>query len=111
MPLSQERTFIVTTTIGERVEVHRWKDHLSLEGQPVALVTPELNGTIHIFTGDPQGQRFTLRRYIVSGATFWDILYDVLPTKDYAGQVQALLMQLQHLSRLLLEQQADECHS
>jgi hypothetical protein len=92
-------------------EVRRWKDNLSLEGQPAAFVTPELNGKIHIFTGDPQGQRFTLRRYILAVQPFGDILHDVSPTKDYTGQVQALFKLLQHLSRFLLEQQSDESHS
>ncbi len=102
LPIIKERKFIVTTVSGQQVEVHRRKDNLFFEGQPVAFITPEITGTVHIFTGYPIGQRFPLNRYIVSGSTFWDILYDVPPTKEYAGQVQALLMQFQLLSQFFL---------
>jgi len=108
MNIQRERTFTITTIQGNHVQVKRRKEGLFVEGQPVAFVTPELAGTIHIFTGLPIGNRFALNRYIVSGATFWDILYDVEPTKEYAGQVPALLMQLHQLNRFLLERGSDQ---
>jgi hypothetical protein len=98
MPISQDRTFTVTTVDGKTVQVRRSVEHLYLDGLPTAFITPDVSGEIHIFAGRPHWKMSQLRRYIVSGSTFWDILYDVPPTKELAGQLQALLMQFQQLT-------------
>jgi hypothetical protein len=98
MPISRDRTFTVTTVDGKTVQVRRSVEHLYLDGLPTAFITPDVNGEIHIFTGRPHATMNQLHSYIVSGSTFWDILYDVPPTKEFAGQLQALLMQFQQLS-------------
>ena len=104
MPFRQERTFTVTTIDGTNVQVDRRRDQVYLDGLPAAFITPDVSGTVHIFTGRPQWKIRQLHRYIFSGSTFWDILYDVPPTKEFAGQLQSLLMQFQHLAQQFIEQ-------
>lgn len=98
MPASQERTFTVTTIDGKTVQVRRSSEQLYFDGLPTAFITPDVHGEIHIFTGHPGLTMRQLRRYVFDGATFWDILHDVPPTKELTGQLQALLMQLQQLT-------------
>jgi hypothetical protein len=107
MPAAQERTFTVEAIDGTKVQVHRSPERLFLDGLPTAFITPDVSGTVHIFTGRPHWTIRQLNRYIFSGSTFWDILYDVEPTKEFAGQLQALMMQFQHLAQQFVTQLPD----
>ena len=91
MSVMKKRKFTVTTEDGKTVQVNRSPERLYLDGLPVAFITPDVSGTVHVFTGHTNWPIVMLHRYVFSGATFWDILYDVPPTKDLAGQLQALV--------------------
>jgi hypothetical protein len=104
MPIPQERLFTVRTVDGANVLVTRRKEQLYLDGLPTAFITPDVTGEVHVFVGRSHWTINQLKRYVFNGSTFWDILYDVPPTKEFAGQLQALLMQFQHLAQQFVTQ-------
>lgn len=96
------RMFGVKDVNGTSIQVRRSLDGLSLDGLQVINVATDLEGRVHVFTGLAHWKPSQTHHYIFSGSVFWDMLYDVEPSKETAGRLQALLLQFQQLAHHII---------
>jgi hypothetical protein len=101
MSIPTERTVRAYTIGSEEVQVEQHRDRLYLNAHAVLHIAANLDGTVQITTTSATLQQ--THKHLFRDATFWDILYDTPPTKEYAGQIEALMLSFHQTASLLVQ--------